>query len=218
MIKNRKNDMAVEREIAAFLDEHLYSNADMFSEFARTDDRDEQLAGSDLVLSTSDGKLNRAVVDEKVASRYACSGLDTFALELSFIGRLGQKRCGWLLDNTKATQYFLFGWITKADIPYLDGKKRYDTNKLTRDNIREMEWVLVSKDKIIKFLEKKGWTLDRLARQDERIRERGTVVTKDFINGVSFRYSGDYIEKPINLLLKKDTYKELSDYNGIINV
>lgn len=218
MINNRKNDMAVEREIAAFLDEHLYSNVGIFKEFARTDNRDEQLAGSDLVLSTSDDKLNRVVVDEKVASRYACSGLDTFALELSFIGRLGKKRCGWLLDNTKVTQYFLFGWIIKADIPYIDGKKRYDTNKLTRDNIKELEWVLVSKEKIIKFLEKNGWTLDRLARQDERIRERGSVVTKDFINGISFRYSGDYIEKPINLLLKKDTYKELSDYNGIIEV
>ena len=217
MINNRKNDMAVEREIAAFLDEHLYSNVGIFKEFARTDGKDEQLVGSDLILSTADGKLNRVVVDEKVASRYACSGLDTFALELSFIGKLGQKRCGWLLDSTKATEYFLFGWITKADIPYLKLKKRYDTNKLTKDNIREMEWVLVSKENIIKFLEEKGWTLDRLARQDERIRERGTVVTKEFINGISFRYSGEYIEKPINLLLKKETYKELSEYNGTIN-
>ena len=71
MINNRKNDMAVEREIAAFLDENLYSNTELFIEFARTDTLEEQISGSDLLLSTKNGKLNRSIVDEKVASRFA---------------------------------------------------------------------------------------------------------------------------------------------------
>ena len=33
MINNRKNDMAVEREIASFLDENLYSNTELFTEY-----------------------------------------------------------------------------------------------------------------------------------------------------------------------------------------
>lgn len=57
MENNRKKDMAVEREIAAFLDEHLYSNKELFSEFARTDTYEEQIKGSDLILSSSDSKL-----------------------------------------------------------------------------------------------------------------------------------------------------------------
>ena len=47
MENNRKKDMAVEREIAAFLDEHLYSNKEIFTEFARTDGYDEQIAQHD---------------------------------------------------------------------------------------------------------------------------------------------------------------------------
>lgn len=216
MINNRKNDMAVEREIAIFLDEHLYSDKELFTEYARTDSLEEQISGSDLLLTTKNGKLNRSIVDEKVASRFANRNLETFSLELSFLGKNGLKKCGWLIDNTKKTEYYLLGWILEADIPYLEEKKRYDTNAIDRNNIKRMQWALVKRDKIMKFLEKRGWTLEKLAKQDEKIREQGGVKTKEFVDDISFRYSDAYVEKPINLLLKKETYLELSILNGII--
>lgn len=216
MINNRKNDMLVEREIASFLDENLYSNAELFTEFARTDTLDEQISGSDLLLSTTNGKLKRSIVDEKVASRFANKNLETFSLELSFIGKNGKKRCGWLLDETKKTEYYLFGWILKADIPYIKEQKRFDTNKITKDNIKSLEWALVKRSDIVKFLEKQGWSLEKLSRQDEKIREQGEIKTKEFINEISFRYSDAYIEKPINVLLKKETYINISTLHGII--
>ena len=218
MVANRTNDMLVEREIAAFLDENLYSNKALFNEFARTDSLDEQISGSDLILSTSDGKLDRVVVDEKVAARFANTSLNSFALELSFIGRDGKRKSGWFTDYTKKTEYYLLGWINKADIPYDEEDKRYDTNSITKENIKNLDWVLVSRQKIMKFLEKKGWTLDRLALQDNKIRENGGVKTKEFINGVSFRYSDGYIEKPINILLERESYVEISDYHGTIEI
>ena len=216
MINNRKNDMLVEREIAAFLDENLYSNAELFTEFARTDTLDEQISGSDLLLSTTNGKLKRSIVDEKVASRFANKNLETFSLELSFIGKNGKKRCGWLLDETKKTEYYLFGWILKADIPYIKEQKRFDTNKISKDNIKSLEWALVKRSDIVKFLEKQGWSLEKLSRQDEKIREQGEIKTKEFINEISFRYSDAYIEKPINVLLKKETYINISTLHGLI--
>lgn len=216
MENNRKKDTVVEREIAAFLDEHLYSNKELFKEFARTDTYEEQIKGSDIILSTSDGKIDRKVVDEKVAARYANTDLDTFSLELSFISRNGKRVCGWFLDYAKSTQYYMLGWIIKADISYDEEKKRYDTDSITRDNIKELEWCLVSREKIVKYLEKKGWTLDKLAEQDAAIRERGYVKTKDFVDDIAFRYSNKYVERPINILLKKKTYFELSEYNGKI--
>lgn len=218
MINNRANDSKVEREISNFLDENLYSNKDIFKEFARTDDKDEQIKGSDLILSTSDGKLDRVVVDEKVAARYANTSLKTFSLELSFIGRDGKRKNGWFTDYSKKTEYYLLGWINKAEIPYNKETERYETDLITKDNIKSLDWALVSRQKIMKFLEKKGWTLDRLALQDNKIRENGGVRTKEFINGVSFRYSDSYVEKPINILLEKSSYIEISDYHGTIEI
>ena len=217
MINNRSKDSNVEREIAKFLDEHLYSNKELFKEFARTDTKEEQIKGSDLILSSADNKLYRVVVDEKVAARYANTSLNTFALELSFIGRDGKRKSGWFTDYTKKTQYYLLGWVNKANIPYLEDKGRFDTDSITKDNIECLEWALVSRQKIMKFLESKGWDLDKLARQDAKIRENGGVATKEFINGVSFRYSDAYIEQPINILLEKDSYIKISDYHGVIN-
>ena len=216
-INNRKNDSIVEREIAKFLDEKLYSNKALFKEFARTDDKEEQISGSDVVLSTSDGVLYRKVVDEKVAARYANMGLNTFSLELSFIGKNGNRRSGWFIDNTKKTEYYLLGWIMRADIPKKDdGSDRYDTNTINQRNIKELDWALVSRQRIMDFLESKGWTLDKLALQDKKIRENGKVKTKEFIDDVSFRYSDAYVEKPINILLKKDTFMKLSHMHGTI--
>ena len=216
MINNRKNDMIVEREIAGFFDENLYSNKELFSEFARTDDYDSQIKGSDLILSSSDGKLKRVVVDEKVAITRANTGLETFSLELSFINKLGRKTCGWFLDTSKTTEYYLFGWINKADIPYDEKRKKWVTDEIRKENINELEWALVSRKKIIKFLEDRGWTLEKLGKQDERIREQEGVKTKEFIDDVSFRYSGNYIERPVNILVKRETYIKLSDFHGII--
>jgi hypothetical protein len=222
MISTREKDMKVEREVAAFLDKNLYSNTDIFSEFARTDGYDEQIHGSDVLLSTTDKKLNRNVVDEKVAISRANVNLPTFSLELSFINNYGKKQIGWFLDSAKTTEYYLFGWITKADIPFNNETGKWEYHELTRDSIREFQWALVSRQKIMKFLEKRGWTMEKLARQDEAIRQRGYVKNpKEFIDDVSFFYTCKnprMSEKPINILLKKETYMELADHKGIINI
>jgi ABC-type lipoprotein export system ATPase subunit len=58
--------------------------------------------------------------------------------------------------------------------------------------------------------------LERLSLQDEKIRRNGGVKTKEFINDISFRYSDAYIEKPINILLKKETYFDLASMGGTV--
>lgn len=218
LVNNRKNDSIVEREIAKFLNDNLYSQKDIFKEFRRTDEKQEQVSGSDLILSTSDGKLKDVIVDEKVASRYANKVLNTFSLELSFIDRRGEERSGWFIDESKKTEYYLLGWINRAEIPYIEHKHQYDTNSITSENIKSMDWCLVSRKKLFSFLEEKGWTIDRMIMQTEKIRVNKCVATRDFIDDVSFRYSEKYIEKPINLMLQKKTYINLSDYHGRITV
>ena len=211
----RKADTVVEREIAKFLDRHLYSS-DLFTKARRTDSLSEQIAGSDIVVSTRDGRLVDAVVDEKVAARYANRRLETFSLELSFLDKNGDWTEGWFLDEQKTTEYYLLGWILDVDIPKrADGT--FNTELITADNIRRLQWALVERDRIVRFLKEQSYPIDRLVRIDEAIRDRGYVKTNEFINGVSFRYSNQLQEEPINILLKKWKYLELADYSGVIN-
>ena len=214
----KEKDMMIEREMAAFLDENLYSKNEIFKEFIRTDDEDEQISGSDLLLSTSDGLLNKAVVDEKVNTHYANINLPTFLLELSFINQAGIEMDGWFLDSTKKTEYYLLGWLLKADIPYNPEKKKYDTFSLNRHNVKTLEWVIVSRKKILKFLEDNGWTLDELSRRCQEIRKSEKNETFGWTNNVKFSYSEKHPEKPINVLLRKTTYFELADFKGKISL
>ena len=216
MNSTRKIDTIVEREISEFLDENLYTDSTIFKEFIRTDNLDDQLLGSDVIISTWDGNLNYAIVDEKVAARYANKKLNTFALELSFINRLGNENVGWFIDETKKTEYYLCGWITNSTIQYNKDLGRYETETITKDNICSMDWCLVSREKIFEHLAERGWSIDRIKRQCEKIRKNGMVRTNQYIQGVSFRYSDKLAEKPINLLMKKNTYFEISDYCGTI--
>lgn len=218
MESTRKADTIVEREIAEFLDENLYRDSDIFKNFLRVDNRTEQLLGYDVMLSTWDGKLKWAVVDEKVAARYANTKLNTFALEISSLNKKGEEVVGWLIDDSKKTEYYLCGWITKSVIPYDNKRNRFKTEMLTKDNIRSMDWCLVSREKILKHLEDNGWPLDKIKRQTKKIRENERVDTYRYIKGITFRYGEKLAEKPINILMAKQTYVHLSDYHGIITV
>ena len=210
--------MSIEREIAKFMDKYLYSDKNVFKECLRTDEITEQLKGSDIIISTIDNQLYKVIVDEKVAATQANKPLKTFALELSFLGKDNTKRCGWFIDKNKVTEYYLIGWIIKADIPYNNEKRRWETNLINENNIKELEWALVSRKKIFDFLSQKGWTYEKILKQENKIRKNKKVKTKEFIDEISFRYSDAYIEKPINILLKKETYLNLANYKGIIKV
>lgn len=207
---NRVADMAVEREIAKFLDKHLWNKIESF---ARTDTLVEQVSGSDLVVTDKKLGLDNAVIDEKVAARYANLSLDTFSLEMSFINKRGVVQDGWLLDKKKKTDYYLLGWIDKAELPR-NYEGRWITDKMTENSIKELEYCLVKRQDIIDLLSKKGWTPKTLKKQEMTIRTRGYVKTHDFIDGVAFRYSKKYVEAPINILLKRDTYRDIAVMKG----
>lgn len=217
MTEKKRNDLNVEREIASFLNENLYKKPSLFTEFFRTDSKREQLLGCDLLLSIPNKGLNRVIVDEKVAANYANRDLNTFALEISFIGENGEEKDGWFIDKEKHTEFYLCGWIRKCDIPYNKEEKKFNTDLISKENIQIMDWALVSRKKLLNLLEEKGWTIEKIIKQKNIIRKNKCIKTNEFINGVSFRYSDYLAEKPINLLLYKAAYFKVSECCGIIS-
>lgn len=217
-ISTRKDDYRVEREVAAFIDKNLYDDTNLFSSYRRTDSYNEQIKGSDVVLTTTDGLVTEGITDEKVAISRANLDLNTFSLELSFLNKANNEQDGWLIDETKETTHYMFGWIIKAVIPYNQARHRYEYHKIDRDNIKRLQWALVPRKAIMDYLLERGWTVDKLRNEAKEIRERGYVQSGA---NIRFFYSSDnpfMKEKPINILLTKETYLNLSVKNGIINV
>lgn len=198
----REYDEHCEKVMAQFLDEHFYKKIG-YTWRERVTDRERQVKGLDVILKR-DGKVYN--IDEKAAIRYT-NGLKTFALELSFLNRKGNRVDGWLIDEKKVNDYFVFVWINKIEGELIENV----------DSFKEVEVALVSKEKIMVYLESLGWDVDKLLIKDERIRDGIDDNLGDIRkNGCKFSYSEKLFEKPINILLPKQAYIKIADEHSII--
>lgn len=198
----RPYDEHCEKVVAEFLDENFYNNMFTVDSFERIQDKNIQVKGIDVIFS-NDNKTY--YVDEKAAVKYL--KLKTFALELSFLNRKGILQTGWLLDNEKINNYFVFVWINEL----------FTEKIVDKDSIKHAEVALVSKDKIKSYLSSLGWTEEKLKIKDKQIRNNTNVYMGNiYKNGCKFSYSSHLVEKPINILLPKEKYIELADvYHNI---
>ena len=71
----------------------------------------------------------------------------------------------------------------------------------------------------MEHLESIGWTKDKLKTKDNQIRnENDTNFGNINTNGCKFSYSDRLFEKPINILLPKETYINIAEiYKNIKN-
>ena len=203
----RNRDMSVERELAMFMDKHLYSDG-RFARHDRTDDVHSQLNGSDIILSVPSMGLDNIIVDEKGMTQYMTRPLPTFALELSFM-RYEEVITGWFVDDDKATEYYMFLWP----------KANQDWNA-TMDDFSEVEYMLVPKKAIRDYLAKEGWTKEALIKKSEEIRRNGVSgqIDKTEDKDYWFFYTTKLVEKPINIVLRKKIYRQLAVLSGVIRV
>lgn len=193
----REYDEHCEQIMSQFLDKYFY-NAINPTSFERVQDKGRQVKGIDVVMEING---NTYSIDEKAAIRYT-NGLKTFALELSFLNRKGILQEGWLTDERKINDYFVFVWINKIE----------DTLIEDISSLKDIDVALVSKNKIMEYLESIGWTKDKLKNKDNQIRNEndkkfGNINT----NGCKFSYSDRLFEKPINILLPKETYINIAE-------
>ena len=207
--KLRHEDERCSEIVSMFLDKHFYKIIFDKPEFQieRIYDKKRQIEGFDVIIIDT---INNEFygIDEKAAIRYVNKQLNTFSMELSFIDRSGNIHDGWLFDETKKNNYFLFVWIDKA------------TNDILKSelDIQEVEIALVKREKIIKYLEELGWTKDKINIKSEKIRssekEYGGNIHK---YGCKFTCSRYLIEQPVNILISRKNLIELSTKNLKIN-
>lgn len=199
----REYDEHCEKVMGEFLDKYFY-NENIEGTITRVKDRRLQVKGVDVVIDDGDVKF---YIDEKAAIRYV--GLKTFALELSFINRQGDINTGWLLDNKKINDYFLFVWINE-----LNGTEIKDIS-----SIKNVDVALVSKASIFSHLISLGWTKNNLLEKDHRIRNNDEEYMGNMLRDkCKFSFSNHLLEKPINILLPKETYMEIADLSINISV
>ena len=203
----RSRDMKVEREIARFLDKHLYSQS-VFTKAKRTDDLEHQLCGSDIIISIPSSNISDAVVDEKAQTQYINRPLPTFAFELSFISSSNSIIEGWFTDMAKSTEYYLLIWISKC-------KKEWN---ITAEDIEELDYALVSRKKIHEYLAQFGYNKEQLQEKARKIRTNGIdgQIDKGNNHPYWFYFTTRLAEQPINIVIRKNLLLQLADRHGVL--
>jgi len=202
----RGRDMRVERVIAQYLDTHLY-NDDKFTKHLRTDGREAQVSGSDIIISIPSLGIDNAIVDEKAITHYMMKPLPTFALELSFLSQNGNIVEGWLTDTKKITEYYLMMWI-----------KATKSWNIEVEDITQIEYMLVKRSDILNWLNQQGFSVEQLREKAQRIREEQISGAIDKVNGRDFWFylTTRLAECPINIVVRKKVYESLAVMKGII--
>lgn len=216
MDSNWEKDNDMTRKMEKFIEREIYSNREIFSKFSRINDIVGQKSGVDAIISTTDGRIVNANVDEKVAYTWANKFLQTFAFEIK-----SRRNEGWLVNDKLKTQYYLLVWINYAGIPSkgFEGKyENWDVSKLDENNIKIADYVLISSGTLKKYLEEHGLSCKRLLEIADEIRASGKYRQKIEYNGFRFTYGTirDDGERPINILIGKEPLREMAVISGTV--
>ena len=202
----RSKDMEAERELAKFLDKHLYTK-DIFTRADRTDNASTQIDGSDIIISIPSLGIKDAIVDEKASIYYINKDLRTFVLEISFLNRGYQIQEGWFVNDQLSTQYYLMQWI-KANVA--------DPWQVKEGNITEIECVLVSKKKLKDYFEQEGYDKTRLIQLSQQMRASQQRMLAPAGKPYRFFFTQNLAEKPVNILLNKEEYIRLGEFHYFV--
>ena len=202
----RISDSSAEREVAKFLDYHLYARlarAPFHFQSRRTDTLQDQRAGSDIILTAPHQTYT---IDEKTQIYYINRSLPTFAFELDSIQN-GVLRTGWFLDDTLATTHYLLVW------PHA-----LHTNSATLrfDDISKLECLCVGKTALKQFVTARGWDAQKLQQFAKNLREKKDYgPTKIGDNVLYFYFSNPehYAEAPVNILFYRHVLEAIAEFS-----
>ena len=186
----RDLDQAVEKEIAKYLDKHLYVTPN-FDSIKRVSDMAAQRAGEDLIVTSAKLGLKDAVIDEKSASHFVNStALHTFAFELSFFrkdlnGRYTILTEGWLMAEEKKTDYYLLVW------PFAQ------KDRIINEEGFDEKWLGITMSTIRKHAAAQEY-----------------AYFKEKFRKLDFACSAQLREKPVNVLIEKETLFEQALLSG----
>lgn len=210
MISRRKSDMGAESEMAKFMDKYFYAPLlaeGAFSSIQRITNPDMQKSGID-VIATYKGK--EFFLDEKAQLYYINKDLPTFAFELEYLMD-GKPRTGWLLNEQLRTTHYLLLW------PFATVEK---AQQLTADRITEVSGLLITKKKLLQYLDSHGLNQLALRKMVVDVRKSRQYGKIDIHKSGVYLFASDpkdYSEAPINIVVRREELNKIAEARYLIS-
>ena len=163
-----KSDKRGEEALASFLDTCLYSRMvedKIILDFKRTEDKQTQLSGVDLILTTGTRDVK---VDEKSTLQYINKDIPTFAMEIYYRGNTG-----WFLKDGLQTDAYLLVWPRAATT---------DLGAIAAEDFTLCDCMLIYKQVLRKYVNK--FLSDEELLSAARALDRGRAMLSDHIRAV----------------------------------
>ena len=197
-MSNRKSDTRGEKALGLFLDRFFYPHLCEIEGFTSTEriyDAENQRLGADLIIRNSAGAT--ITIDEKAQLHYINNPKPTFALEVSYINeKTMDVSDGWFVSNSSKTDCYLLVWVDSARTTLV--------NRLVEEDFNEITAVLVTKKRIIQYLGRLGYSIERIKQCAHDLRDNDSTNAIELSPTVFLYYSNEgYDEKPINIVIDK---------------
>lgn len=212
MYSTFSDDLKTEKIISNFLDTYFYERI-IPNKYERVKNLEEQNLGIDLKIKGKN-KTKTYKFDEKVAHQWVNYDLKTFAFELSYI-KDNETKGGWLFNNKYSeTDYYILGYV------HAEGIADKEWKNITENNINKIELLIVKKEKIQSYLEKKNPSLNSedYLTVSEEIRQYLTPKkeTKLNRNNLNWNLSLHLKEKPLNILIPKNELTKICEKHYLV--
>ncbi|MEX0275748.1 MAG: hypothetical protein AB3N16_15360 [Flavobacteriaceae bacterium] len=185
-----KSDLEKEKALFSLLDRY-YTEQLRHYHFQRITQLKQQLQGIDLILTHTHTGTSY-FVDEKAQMDYINDDLPTFAFEL-FYQKKGGDRLGWFLDSSKKTQFYAL--VTAI---YSDEPKLFTSCKIT----------LVNRQKLLGFLRERKLDMPKFkALRGATMENHGKICVPELLDrteGYLYHSKQNKAESPFNLILRLD--------------
>ena len=107
---------------------------------------------------------------------------------------------GWLIDLKKKTEYYFLMWI-----------KAKSNLVITKDDILEISATLVSRKKIMEYLESISYNREKLIRASDKIRLNNLDGALGKSENLLYIFTVLWIsEQPINIIIKRKVLEKLA--------
>ncbi len=210
----RSIDSANEQMVARFLDDNFYIPP-LFDKAIRVSDKQEQLKGKDVIVSSSQLGLHNVSIDEKDTAHYVNKNIPTFAFELSFLLYDGTEVEGWLTDEAKETEYYLLLWPFAKLVEPVSRPPEFK-------EITKLRYLLVKRSDVISLLQDKGFDRAHLLQKAREMRsivggnddnQRLKAIDKEQY-GFYFMYTYFLKERPVNVVIPRPTLEGIAIASG----
>jgi hypothetical protein len=204
------DDLNGEKVLANFLDEFLYKKLEI-QNFSRTTSNKSnyltnQYKGIDVTFTFNSFNY---IIDEK-ATLYYPEGIPTFAFELRY-KKDNKWHPGWFYDETKETEYYLLAWPKRKNVKL---------SELKLDDINTVEVMLLARKDLHNYLNE-HYAINSAAINDAvdgiiKANQFGKLEKIHPSSGHYYYYTEYLAETPINLVVQKNTLKQLAIFHFVI--